>query len=86
MRLSPKLRVSGREANDRSFSSKGVLRPYRLLGWWKWMYRVSPDTYVVDRMIARHAYRYVVHASSSGPVDIELAGTQYLEVFKSIVP
>jgi len=50
------------------------------------MYRVSPDTYVVDRMIARHAYRYVVHASSSGPVDIELAGTQYLEVFKSIVP
>ncbi|KAI0693726.1 pleiotropic drug resistance ABC transporter [Cytidiella melzeri] len=30
----------------------GVLQPFRLLGWWKWMYRVSPYTYVVEGLLA----------------------------------
>ncbi|KAF5374350.1 hypothetical protein D9758_004563 [Tetrapyrgos nigripes] len=26
----------------------GMLQPYRRLGWWKWMYRVNPFTYLVE--------------------------------------
>ncbi|KAF5333787.1 hypothetical protein D9758_017179 [Tetrapyrgos nigripes] len=26
----------------------GIIQPYRRLGWWKWMYRVSPFTYLVE--------------------------------------
>ncbi|KAF5344805.1 hypothetical protein D9758_014417 [Tetrapyrgos nigripes] len=26
----------------------GIIQPYRRLGWWKWMYRVNPFTYLVE--------------------------------------
>jgi ATP-binding cassette, subfamily G (WHITE), member 2, SNQ2 len=26
----------------------GVMQPFQLLGWWKWMYRFSPYTYLVE--------------------------------------
>ncbi|KDQ56528.1 hypothetical protein JAAARDRAFT_47935 [Jaapia argillacea MUCL 33604] len=29
----------------------GVLQPFRLLGWWKWMYRVSPYTYLIEGLL-----------------------------------
>ncbi|TFK38227.1 pleiotropic drug resistance ABC transporter [Crucibulum laeve] len=28
----------------------GVLQPFRELGWWQWMYRLSPYTYVIDAL------------------------------------
>ncbi|KZV90437.1 pleiotropic drug resistance ABC transporter [Exidia glandulosa HHB12029] len=28
----------------------GVLQPYRQLGWWKWMYRISPYTYLIEAL------------------------------------
>jgi hypothetical protein len=33
--------------------SNGVLQPYKHLGWWKWMYRVTPYTYIVEGMIGQ---------------------------------
>ncbi|KAK0494589.1 pleiotropic drug resistance ABC transporter [Armillaria luteobubalina] len=29
----------------------GVLQPYALLGWWQWMYRLSPFTYLLEGII-----------------------------------
>ncbi|KAI9464145.1 P-loop containing nucleoside triphosphate hydrolase protein [Lactarius psammicola] len=31
----------------------GVFQPYKHLGWWKWMYRVSPYTYVVEGVLGQ---------------------------------
>jgi hypothetical protein len=33
--------------------SNGVLQPYKHLGWWKWMYRVSPYTYLIEGLIGQ---------------------------------
>ena len=34
--------------NTSGATSCGVLQPYSQLGWWKWMYRISPYTYFVE--------------------------------------
>jgi len=31
----------------------GVLQPFRELGWWRWMYRVSPLTYVIEAFLGQ---------------------------------
>ncbi|KAJ3529193.1 hypothetical protein NM688_g7886 [Phlebia brevispora] len=31
----------------------GVLQPFRELGWWKWMYRVSPYTYLIEGLLGQ---------------------------------
>ncbi|KAG6838733.1 hypothetical protein C0991_009116, partial [Blastosporella zonata] len=31
----------------------GVLQPYRLLGWWQWMYRLSPYTYLIEGLVGQ---------------------------------
>ncbi|KAH9995929.1 ABC-2 type transporter-domain-containing protein [Russula compacta] len=31
----------------------GVLQPYKHLGWWKWMYRVTPYTYIVEGLVGQ---------------------------------
>ncbi|KAI0074336.1 pleiotropic drug resistance ABC transporter [Panus rudis PR-1116 ss-1] len=31
----------------------GVLQPFRQLGWWKWMYRVSPFTYLIEGLLGQ---------------------------------
>ncbi|KAK7683570.1 hypothetical protein QCA50_013408 [Cerrena zonata] len=31
----------------------GVLQPYQLLSWWRWMYRVSPYTYLVEGLLGQ---------------------------------
>ncbi|KAH9077823.1 ABC-2 type transporter-domain-containing protein [Lactarius deliciosus] len=31
----------------------GILQPYKHLGWWKWMYRASPYTYVVEGLLSQ---------------------------------
>ena len=36
---------------DGSRTSNGVLQPYRSLGWWRWMYHLSPYTYVVEALM-----------------------------------
>ncbi|KAF8153344.1 pleiotropic drug resistance ABC transporter [Crassisporium funariophilum] len=31
----------------------GVLQPYRLLGWWQWMYHLSPFTYLIEALLGQ---------------------------------
>ncbi|KAG1767598.1 ABC-2 type transporter-domain-containing protein [Suillus placidus] len=31
----------------------GVLQPFRALGWWQWMYRVSPFTYFIEGLLGQ---------------------------------
>jgi ATP-binding cassette subfamily G (WHITE) protein 2 (SNQ2) len=31
----------------------GVLQPFRALGWWRWMYRVSPFTYFIEGLLGQ---------------------------------
>ncbi|KAA1475301.1 pleiotropic drug resistance ABC transporter [Dentipellis sp. KUC8613] len=31
----------------------GVLQPFRQLGWWQWMYRVSPFSYLIDALLGQ---------------------------------
>ncbi|KAF9445670.1 pleiotropic drug resistance ABC transporter [Macrolepiota fuliginosa MF-IS2] len=31
----------------------GVLQPFRLLGWWRWMYHLSPFTYLVEALLGQ---------------------------------
>ncbi|KIY71652.1 pleiotropic drug resistance ABC transporter [Cylindrobasidium torrendii FP15055 ss-10] len=31
----------------------GVVQPFRELGWWKWMYRISPYTYVIEGVLGQ---------------------------------
>jgi len=31
----------------------GVLQPFRLLGWWRWMYRLSPYTYLIEALVGQ---------------------------------
>lgn len=33
--------------------SNGVLQPYRQLGWWRWMYHVSPFTYLIGALLGQ---------------------------------
>ncbi|KAG6908741.1 hypothetical protein DXG01_003445 [Tephrocybe rancida] len=33
--------------------SNGVLQPFRELGWWRWMYRLSPYTYLTEALIGQ---------------------------------
>ncbi|KAL0960159.1 hypothetical protein HGRIS_011794 [Hohenbuehelia grisea] len=31
----------------------GVMQPFRLLGWWQWMYRLSPFTYLIEGLLGQ---------------------------------
>lgn len=31
----------------------GVVQPYSQLGWWQWMYRVSPYTYLIEGLVSQ---------------------------------
>lgn len=31
----------------------GVLQPYSQLGWWQWMYRLSPYTYLIEGLVGQ---------------------------------
>lgn len=31
----------------------GVIQPYRALGWWQWMYRLSPYTYLIEALLGQ---------------------------------
>ena len=31
----------------------GVLQPFAQLGWWKWMYRISPYTYLIEGLLGQ---------------------------------
>ena len=36
--------------------SNGVLQPFSQLGWWRWMYRLSPFTYLIEGLLGQGQY------------------------------
>nr|GAT45631.1 pleiotropic drug resistance ABC transporter protein [Mycena chlorophos] len=42
----------------------GVLQPFRQLGWWKWMYRVSPFTYLIEGLLGQALGKHSITCSS----------------------
>ncbi|KAI0943006.1 hypothetical protein AcW1_002753 [Taiwanofungus camphoratus] len=51
-------------------SFNGVLQPYAELGWWRWMYRLSPYTYFVEGLIGQVLGRQPITCSSVELVNI----------------
>ncbi|KAJ7770562.1 ABC-2 type transporter-domain-containing protein [Mycena metata] len=49
----------------------GVLASPKVLGWWIWMYRVSPFTYLVGGMLATGVANTQVHCSSIETLTVE---------------
>ncbi|PFH49073.1 hypothetical protein AMATHDRAFT_148472 [Amanita thiersii Skay4041] len=41
----------------------GVLQPFRKLGWWQWMYRLSPYTYLVEGLLGQALGRQQITCS-----------------------
>jgi len=48
----------------------GVLQPFRALGWWRWMYRVSPYTYLVEGLAG----------NVLGGQDVECSAVEYAHI------
>ncbi|KAF9479336.1 pleiotropic drug resistance ABC transporter [Pholiota conissans] len=42
----------------------GVLQPFRALGWWRWMYRLSPYTYLIEGLLGQAIGRQEINCSS----------------------
>ncbi|KAG6888337.1 hypothetical protein C0995_009084 [Termitomyces sp. Mi166 len=49
----------------------GVLQPFRLLGWWKWMYRLSPYTYLIEGLIGQALGRKPIVCSAVELVSLD---------------
>jgi len=45
------------------FIFNGVLQPYKALGWWKWMYRMSPFTYINGGLLGQALGRRLINCS-----------------------
>jgi ATP-binding cassette, subfamily G (WHITE), member 2, SNQ2 len=39
-------------------SSNGVMQPYSQLGWWKWMYRLTPYTYLIEGLLGQGMFPF----------------------------
>ncbi|KAG1743692.1 ABC-2 type transporter-domain-containing protein [Suillus paluster] len=48
----------------------GVLQPFRALGWWQWMYRVSPFTYLVEGLLGHAIGGQLINCASEELVPI----------------
>ncbi|KAG6865226.1 hypothetical protein C0991_004284 [Blastosporella zonata] len=42
----------------------GVLQPFRQLGWWRWMYRLSPYTYLIEGLLGQAIGRQELQCSA----------------------
>ncbi|KAJ6520879.1 pleiotropic drug resistance ABC transporter [Mycena vulgaris] len=42
----------------------GVLQPFRALGWWQWMYRVSPYTYLTEGLLGQALGKHAITCST----------------------
>ncbi|KDR82402.1 hypothetical protein GALMADRAFT_56996 [Galerina marginata CBS 339.88] len=65
----------------------GIMQPYRELGWWQWMYRLSPYTYLIEGLSGQAIGRHNVTCSSVEFVTIDppndLTCSQFLSNFIS---
>lgn len=65
------------------------MQPFPLLGWWKWMYRVSPYTYLVEGLLGYALGHQPITCSSAELVPItppagQTCG-QYMDPYISLV-
>ncbi|KAF5330166.1 hypothetical protein D9611_010635 [Ephemerocybe angulata] len=42
----------------------GVMQPFRQLGWWRWMYRLSPYTYLVEGLLGQALGKQDINCSA----------------------
>ncbi|KXN81251.1 Brefeldin A resistance protein [Leucoagaricus sp. SymC.cos] len=49
----------------------GVLQPFRQLGWWKWMYHLSPYTYLIEALLGQAIGRMEINCSSTEFVTVD---------------
>ncbi|KIK95039.1 hypothetical protein PAXRUDRAFT_11683 [Paxillus rubicundulus Ve08.2h10] len=49
----------------------GVLQPFAWLGWWRWMYRVSPFTYLIEGLLGQAIGRQPINCSSTELVTVQ---------------
>lgn len=49
----------------------GVVQPYRLLGWWQWMYRLSPYTYLIEAIVGQAVGRQPIICSDTELVTLD---------------
>ncbi|CAA7262034.1 unnamed protein product [Cyclocybe aegerita] len=65
----------------------GVIQPYVHLGWWKWMYRVSPFTYLIEGLLGQAIGHQEVNCSPVEFVSINppagLTCQQYMAAYMS---
>ncbi|KAG2028441.1 ABC-2 type transporter-domain-containing protein, partial [Suillus americanus] len=65
----------------------GVLQPFRALGWWKWMYRVSPFTYLIEGLLGQAIGGQLINCASTELVPINppsgLSCATYMDPFIS---
>ncbi|KAG2131012.1 ABC-2 type transporter-domain-containing protein [Suillus clintonianus] len=65
----------------------GVLQPFRALGWWQWMYRVTPFTYFVEGLLGQAIGRQLINCASTELVTINtptgLNCTAYMDPYIS---
>jgi len=54
----------------------GVLQPYRLLGWWKWMYRVSPFSYLIEGLLGQAIGHTEINCAAKEFVTLQPPGGQ----------
>ncbi|KAI9569369.1 ABC-2 type transporter-domain-containing protein [Boletus coccyginus] len=53
------------------FIFAGILQPYSQLGWWRWMYHVSPFTYIMEGLLGQALGNQLVTCMSTELVTIE---------------
>ncbi|KIJ14545.1 hypothetical protein PAXINDRAFT_169702, partial [Paxillus involutus ATCC 200175] len=49
----------------------GVLQPFAQLGWWRWMYRVSPFTYLIEGLLGQAIGHQPINCSSTELVTVQ---------------
>jgi ATP-binding cassette subfamily G (WHITE) protein 2 (SNQ2) len=49
----------------------GVLQPYRQLGWWKWMYHLSPFTYLIEALLGQAVGGQLINCSDKELVTLQ---------------
>ncbi|KZT04452.1 pleiotropic drug resistance ABC transporter [Laetiporus sulphureus 93-53] len=52
-------------------SFNGVMQPFRELGWWQWMYHVSPFTYLIEGLLGQVIGHSSIRCSSTELVIVE---------------
>ncbi|PPQ68464.1 hypothetical protein CVT24_005561 [Panaeolus cyanescens] len=53
------------------FTFDGVVQPYRQLGWWRWMYHLSPFTYLIEALVGQAIGRQQVQCSDMELVTVD---------------